>query len=410
MEVFLYIGLAIISFGLGFWFSWFRNYKQYEQMKTQLEKEIAKLEKDVIITRSELNFEKQSYQEKFKLIDVMKEGILEEFKNITNQKLLESSQRINQSTMSSLELVLRPFRETINKWEINLNEENKKQREEILNLKFLIEQVSTINSQISFEARNLTNALKGESKTRGTWGEWMMEKILESSGLIKGIHFEVQESFRTDEGNLLRPDIIIHLPANRDIVIDSKVSLISYERWINAETESIKEKALKDFLFDFEKQVKDLSQKSYQSIEALTQIDFVFLFVPIEGALSLYLENKPDSYQNLLKRNVLLVSPTTLILALRVTNFLWKTEKQNKNQKELTHIAGQVYDKIADFAKEFNSIGVAIDNAKKTFINSEKKLFSGSKSLIEKAKELKEFGADTTKELLLPKNGYDEEF
>ncbi|MCU0849273.1 MAG: DNA recombination protein RmuC [Spirochaetes bacterium] len=325
----------------------------------------------------------------------------EEFKNIANQVLLSNSGEFNRQTAEKLRDVLSPFKDQIEKFEKKIDDSRTKQIEESTSLKSQINQLSTLNVTLSDEARNLTNALKNESKTRGNWGEMILEKILESSGLIKNEHYTVQTSLKDEENNRLQPDVIIHLPENKHIIIDSKVSLVAYEKCCNAEEGAERDDYLKRHIDSIYTHVNNLSSKEYQKALGVNPPDFILMFIPIEPALVIALERDRDLFGHAWKKNIAIISPTTLIPTLKIIHNIWRQESQNKNALTIAVTGGKLYDKLHNFTEDLIQIGRCIDTAKGNYNEALKKLSSGRGNAISLAEKMKEMGAKASKQLPL---------
>jgi DNA recombination protein RmuC len=262
-----------------------------------------------------------------------------------------------------------------------------------------IKNLSDLNQQISKEANNLTNALKGQAKTRGNWGEIILETILEKSGLTRDREFFVQPSFTNDQGRRLQPDVVIAYPGERNVVIDSKVSLLAYERYASAETREEQELAAREHVASVKNHINDLSSKNYQDIYALKSLDFVMLFMPIEPAYMLAMQVEPNLWNQAYDRRVLLISPTNLIAALRMISNLWRVEYQNKNAMEIARQSGDLYDKFTGFLEDLQEIGTKLDATRKAYDSSVNKLTTGKGNLIRRAELIKALGAKTSKDI-----------
>ena len=256
-----------------------------------------------------------------------------------------------------------------------------------------------MNQQITQEAKNLTTALKGQSKTQGNWGEFILESILEKSGLVKGREYVVQESITAESGKRFQPDVIIKLPENRSIVIDSKVSLNAYEKYISNEDEHQKQLALREHINSIRSHTKNLNSKNYQNLYQLESLDFVLMFMPIEPAFALAVQNDPSIFNDAFEMNIVIVSPSTLLATLRTVESIWRQEKQNKNAMEIARQGGALYDKFVGFLEDLKSIGDRLDQAKGSYDNAWKKIKEGSGNLVSRAEKIKQLGAKVSKTL-----------
>ncbi len=331
----------------------------------------------------------ESLQEKFQI----------QFKNLANEILEEKTKKFTDQNKTNLKDILNPLKEKIGEFEKKVEETNKESIERNSALKEQISGLKDLNIKITKEAENLTKALKGESKTQGNWGEFILESILEKSGLVKGEQYEVQVSKTNEEGKRLQPDVIIKLPEQKNIIIDSKVSLTSYERYINSEDEREKALELKNHLMSIRSHLKGLSDKNYQNIYEIGSLDFVLLFMPIEPAFSLAVQNDAELFNDAYDKNIVIVSPTTLIATLRTISSIWRQENQNRNALEIARQGGQLYDKFKSFTDDLIKVGENLKTTQKSYELAMNKLSEGKDNLIRKTERIKELGAKATKTL-----------
>ncbi|HRG60606.1 MAG TPA: DNA recombination protein RmuC [Aliarcobacter cryaerophilus] len=286
--------------------------------------------------------------------------------------------------------------------ELMLDKESKQQYQLIIDNESILTEIKNLkelNNQISNDALNLTKALKGQNKIQGDWGEMILESILNQSGLRRDIEYKVQNSFRTSEGNLVRPDVIVHLPTNKDIIIDSKLSLNSYVDYFNSEDEIEKKESISRLINSIKNHIKDLSSKKYENIDSLRSLDFVLMFIPIEGAFSIALSQNSNIFEMALKSNIVIVSPTTLYSSLKVIENLWQDNRQSENAKEISKQAADLYDKFVGFLNDFEDIGKSIDKSKESYDKAINKLSSGRGNLISRSQKFLELGVKPTKEI-----------
>jgi DNA recombination protein RmuC len=261
-----------------------------------------------------------------------------------------------------------------------------------------------MNLQLSQDAHNLTNALKGQSKVQGDWGEFQLEVLLEKAGLQRGVHFIVQSSFRDDEGSLKRPDFIIHLPDDKHLIVDSKVSLTAFERYYNDPDTGQKDKHLKAHIDSIRAHVEDLSNKNYQSLSGIHSPDYLLMFIPLDAALTTATHADPKLFTDALDRNIVLVTSGSLLATMRTVSHLWRQEKQSKSVQEIARQSGLLYDKFVAFVEDLRSIGTRLDQARQSYDDAMNKLSSASRpgdTLIGKAERIRELGAKNTKSLPL---------
>jgi DNA recombination protein RmuC len=250
---------------------------------------------------------------------------------------------------------------------------------------------------MSEEANNLTKALKGDTKTQGNWGEFILESILEKSGLVKGREFVIQETVKSDDGSNLRPDVIVNLPDNKSMIIDSKVSLTAYEAYCSNDEKAVKERSLSEHINSIRRHIKGLSPKDYQNLYGLQSLDFVLMFIPIEPAFALAVQNDASLFYDAFEKNIVIVSPSTLLATLRTISSIWKQEKQNRNALEIAKKGGELYDKLVGFVDDLVEVGTRMKKAGESYESAMKKLTEGRGTIISKAENLKQLGAKSTK-------------
>jgi DNA recombination protein RmuC len=334
-----------------------------------------------------------------------------EFKNLANEILEEKTQKFTEQNKIKLDEILKPLGEKIRDFEKKVEETYDKESKQRFSLEREIKNLTDLNQQISKEASNLTNALKGQAKTRGNWGEIILESILEKSGLTLDREFFIQQSYTNEHGKRMQPDVIVAYPGERNVVIDSKVSLVAYERYSSAETKEEQDLAARDHLLSVKNHIADLSSKNYQDIYALKSLDFVMLFMPIEPAYMLAMQYDPNLWNWAYDRRILLISPTNLIAALRMIANLWRVEYQNKNAMEIARQSGELYDKFTGFLEDLQDVGAKIDATRKAYDASMNKLSTGKGNLIRRVENIKSLGAKAGKEIpksMLEKSGENE--
>ncbi len=376
------------------------DYKILNEEKNILERDYA-----VLHTRHE--DATSSHNEKIKLLDEAKETLKQQFSHLANEIFESKTKRFEESSQERLQLLLKPFREQITNFSKQTEERFVTENSERAVLRKELSQLRELNEQITQDARNLTNALKGENKTQGNWGEIVLERILEESGLREGMEYETQGSFKGEEGNTLRPDVIIHLPQEKDIVIDSKVSLVAYERFMSAESPEEKESALKQHLASINAHIKGLSEKKYEKLEGVHTLDFILLFMPIEGAFLLALEQDGTFFSRAYEKNIMIVSPSTLLVTLRTIEHIWRTERQEQNAQEIALQAENLYDKFVMFVDDLKKIGTQIGKTQESYENALNKLSTGRGNLLNRVESMKKLGLKPKKSL--PLLGEDDE-
>jgi len=341
--------------------------------------------------------QKISEQEK-NLIDIQKKFSME-FENLANRILEEKSLKFTEQNKSNIDDILRPLSEKIKDFEKKVNEVYISETKERASLSEQLRILHELNQQMSKEATNLTKALKGDNKILGNWGEFILESILEKSGLEKGREFTIQESIRGEDGILLRPDVIVKLPENKHMIIDSKASLTAYEMYCSTEDDEKREQYLVEHINSVKNHIKRLSPKTYQDLYGLNSLDFVLMFIPIEPAFALAVQIDNNIFNDAFERNIVLVSPSTLLATLRTIASIWKQEKQNKNALEIAKKGGELYDKFVGFVEDLVSVGNNIKSTKENYEKAMNKLVEGSGNLVSRAEKIKQLGAKATKSL-----------
>jgi DNA recombination protein RmuC len=360
----------------------------------ELAKEQAALKADWKNLQDKLADQKneiQQLQQKFSL----------EFKNLANEILEEKTKKFTEQNKLNLDELLKPLGEKIKDFEKKVNEVYINEAKERFSLKDEVKRLAELNQLISKEANNLTRALKGETKTQGNWGEMILESILEKSGLARDREYFIQASFTDNDGKRQQPDVIVKYPGDRTVVIDSKVSLVAYERFASAETEEDKIAASTEHLTSVKKHIQELGQKNYQHIYNIQSLDFVMMFLPVEPAYFLAIQSDSNLWSYAYDRRILLMSPTNLIAALKMVESMWRQENQNRNALEIARQSGELYDKFAGFLEDFQDLGKRIDATMRSYEDSMKKLYSGKGNLIRRAQAIRELGAKTSKNIPL---------
>ncbi|MBM87316.1 MAG: DNA recombination protein RmuC [Gammaproteobacteria bacterium] len=362
-----------------------------------LKNEIQSCREELAAVKTSLELERKRFDEKVALLNESREQLGASFKNIANEIFDDKSRKFTEANKETLGAVLEPFQDKIKQFEKRVEETYDKESKERFSLTKEIENLQKLNVRMSEEAVNLTNALRGDNKAQGSWGEFVLESILEKSGLVKGREYEVQVALKDEGGDKARPDVVVYLPESREIVIDSKVSLKAWDAYCAAEEEQTKQQALKQHITSIRNHVKLLSDKDYQNLSNINSLDYVFLFMPIEAAYSVALQEESDLFQYAFERNIIFVVPTTLLTSLKTVHNLWRLAQQNQNAKEIAEKAGALYDKFVAFVDDLDEIGARIDTSKKSFEKAKSKLISGRGNLINRAELLKNLGAKTSK-------------
>lgn len=362
---------------------------------------------------------KNSLAEQEENLTKLQEQFRQEFKVMASELLEDKSQKFTELNKSNMDQILKPLKENIESFKEKVQETYEKETRERQSLKDELGRLHELNQQMSLEANNLTSALKGQSQTQGAWGEMQLEMILEKSGLQKDVHYSVQESFRTEEGKQLRPDVVLKMPENKQLVIDSKVSLTDYERYCSANSPEEKLKAEKAHLTSLRSHIKELDSKRYQDLYQLNSVDFVLMFVPIESAFSLAVQSElaikgagQAIYQEALEKNVVIVTTSTLLATLRTVESIWRQDNQNRHALQIAKKSGDMFDKFVNFVGDLEKVGKQLESTQLTYSDAMKKLSTGRGHLVGRAEAIRKLGAKAAKTLspaILQMSGVDED-
>ena len=345
----------------------------------------------------------KNLQEKLTLqkeeLENLQQRFTKEFENLANKILDEKSQKFTEQNKTQLDIILNPLKDKIKDFEQKVDNAYKAESAERNSLKGEIKSLVELNKQISEEANNLVKALKGDTKKQGNWGELILEKILERSGLIKDEEYKMQVSTQNEIGNRIQPDAVIYLPDSKHIIVDSKVSLVAYEAMVNAPDDETREQALREHVISVRSHIKGLSEKSYQSSADFTSPDFVLLFMPIESSFGMAVQADNELFNFAWDRKIVIVSPSTLLATLRTISSIWKQERQTRNAMEIARQGGALYDKFKNFVDDLIEVGKKMDGAKTSYSEAMNKLSTGNGNIVKRIEELRKLGAKATKEL-----------
>jgi DNA recombination protein RmuC len=377
-----------------------------EQQINELKSELSEKERSLIELTSQYsaketelkNLSARLLEQKQELLEI-REKFNIEFRNLANEILEEKSKKFTEQNKTNLDELLKPLGEKIKDFEKKVTETYDKESKERFSLAREVKQLAELNQQISKEANSLTQALKGESKTQGNWGEVILESILERTGLRKGYEYTVQDSYTTDVNRRYQSDVIVHYPGDRSIVIDSKVTLTAYENYISAENDSSRETALKAHITSVKNHINELASKNYQDIEEIKTLDFVVMFMPIEPAYLLAIQHEPQLWNYAYEKRILLISPTNLVAVLKMIESLWKQEFQNRNVLEIARQGGELYDKFVGLIDDLIDMGNKLRQTQKSYEASMNKISTGKGNLVKKAQDLQKLGVKTKKQL-----------
>ena len=387
--------------------------EQFQLERTQFEKqlEITNEDKEKIradkealaiqLTKKETDFENlwERNKEQKQEVEQLQEKFTKEFENLANEILEEKTSKFTEQNKENLVNLLNPLQEKIQLFEKKVEDTHKESIDYHAALRQQIVGLTAMNEQMSKETLNLTKALKGDSKMQGNWGELILERVLEKSGLEKDREYFVQASFVNEEGNRVFPDVVINLPDGKKMIVDSKVTLTSYERYINEEDDDLKAQHLKEHVLSINRHVEQLSNKNYHDLYEIESPDFVLLFIPIESAFAIALNEDTNLYNKAFEKNIVIVTPSTLLATLRTIDSMWTNQKQQENALEIARQAGALYDKFHGLWTDLITVGKKLDDAKSGYSDAMNKLIDGSGNLITRVENLKKMGAKAKKSL-----------
>ena len=369
-----------------------------QQQQSELTAQMASL-------RTELDQQRNAATDKIKTLEETRQQLSREFELLANRIFDEKTERFNKNSKTTLDTALSPLKEQLKDFKQKVEDVYDKDSKERISLSAELGQLKQLNQQMSTDAINLTKALKGDNKAQGNWGEVILERVLEESGLHKGREYETQVSLKANEGRSQQPDVIIRLPENKDLIIDSKVSLVHYERYCNSEDSIAREQALKEHINSVRTHIKGLSIKNYEGLEGLRTLDFVLIFIPIESAFMAAFEHDQAMFRDAYEKNIIVVGPTTLLATLRTIQSIWRYERQNKNAEEIARQAGAMHDKFAGFVADLDKISDYLTKANQAHGSAMNKLTTGKGNLVASTKRLGTLGARVKKVLPPSVNG-----
>ncbi len=377
-----------------------------QKLRQELDKDMQLTQQRIVELTNQLGIrttENTGLQEKLNEQKVELQKLQEQFtaafENLANRIFEEKSKKFTEQNRTQIDDILKPLGEKIKDFEKKVSDGFENEIREKASLKEQLSQLHLLNQQMSKDAQNLTNALKGESKTRGNWGEFILESILEKSGLVRDREYFLQQSLTTEDGKRLQPDVVIHLPEGKHLVIDSKVSLVAYERITSSETDEERMLALKEHLVAVRRHIKELSDKNYHQLYDLQSLDFVLLFIPVEPAFATAVQGDPGIFEEAFDKNIVIVSPSTLLATLRTVASIWRQEQQNRHALEIARQGGALYDKFVGFTEDLLAVGKKMNEAKTGYDEAMKKLSSGAGNLVKRAEDIKKLGAKASKSL-----------
>ncbi|TVR16931.1 MAG: DNA recombination protein RmuC [Balneolaceae bacterium] len=359
----------------------------------------ADAEKELTLRTADLKYLKERLTDQKQEVEKLQEQFRFEFKHLANEILEEKSKKFTEQNKEKLDQLLKPLGEKITEFQKRVEDTHREDLKGRSALDQHLKMLQEMNQKMSTEAKNLTKALKGDTKQQGNWGEVILQRILEKSGLRKGFEYTAQESFTSEDGRRSQPDVIVSLPDEKKLVIDSKVSLTAYEKYSSTEDTDETQAFLKQHIASLRAHVKNLSSKNYEQIHGFKSPDFVLLFIPIEPAFTVAMQNDQDLYNEAFERNIIIVSPTTLLATLATIQNVWKQEYQNRNAMEIARRGGLLYDKFVGFVDNLKDVGKRIRQTEQAYDSAMNQLSDGAGNLVGQAEKLRELGANASKKL-----------
>ncbi|MEQ3656999.1 MAG: DNA recombination protein RmuC [Dokdonia sp.] len=378
---------------------------QLQAVRTESNEQIENIRKEKDFFQNELTARNVAFEnleermhEKSKELEQLQEKFTKDFELVANKILEEKTNKFTLQNAEKLDHILKPFKEKIENFEKKVEATNKEAIDRTAALREQIKGLTALNEQMSKEATNLTKALKGDSKIQGNWGELVLERVLEKSGLEKDREYVIQQSFTREDGSKVLPDVVIHLPDNKKMIVDSKVSLVAYERYMSEEDETLKAQALQQHVASLKRHVQQLGEKNYHDLYQMESPDFVLLFIPIEPAFAIALNTDGQLYNKAFEKNIVIVTPATLLATLRTIDSMWNNEKQQQNALEIATQAGRLYDQFVNLTDDLIKVGNQLNTVQGSYDSTMKKL-TGKGNLIKKVEGLKKLGIKQKKHL-----------
>jgi DNA recombination protein RmuC len=408
--IFLVLIALLVATLIALYVIWQRNEEAQKVEKSRCEARIVELEESLASSQQNFNEERIAHVRTQSERDALKQSLEQlrteretsertmksEFKNLANEILVEHQHHLRQANRDSLDLLLKPFKDNITEFRERVERIYAHENEQRGALKNELDNLIKLNQQMTSSAANLTDALRGNSKVQGDWGEAYLETILESTGLVKGIHYYIQQNIKGEEGQNLRPDVVLSLPEERSIVIDSKVSLTAYVRYTEAESEAERRQALAEHVQSVKKHVQELALKEYQKL--INSPDFVIMFIPTEPAFLEALKEDNTIWEEAYRRKIIISSPTNLFALLKMVGDMWRRDEQTKNQAEIVDKATKLYEQLVVFTEQLDGVGSALDTAKSKYDEAYKRLHTGNNNIVRLGERLKKLGLPTKKQ------------
>ncbi|KJY84408.1 DNA recombination protein RmuC [Vibrio galatheae] len=371
--------------------------QQYAQDLNQAREQKSQLEAQLREQEARHEQQNKANQEKLQLLEQAEERLKQQFEQLANQLFEAKTAKVDQQNRQSLDILLSPLKEQLEGFKKQVNDSFNQEAKERHTLVHELKNLQRLNEQMTKEALNLTQALKGDNKQQGNWGEVVLARVLAESGLREGHEYQTQVSLQNEAGKRYQPDVIVHLPQEKQVVVDSKMALVAYERYFNAETDAQRDKALSDHLLALRAHIKGLSQKDYHQLKGIQSLDYVLMFIPVEPAFQVAIQADPSLVKDAMEQNIILVSPTTLLVALRTIDNLWRNDRQNQNAKLIAERASKLYDKLRLFVDDMENLGGALDRANQSYQGAMNKLATGRGNVIRQAESFKQLGVEVKK-------------
>jgi DNA recombination protein RmuC len=376
-----------------------RDKENLAALRDQLTSEQQRLSNQVAELTTTLELERSQTGEKLELLKNDEIRLTNRFETLASAILEDKTKRFTEQNQTNLNQLLEPLKIKISEFQGEVHKVYVQEGKDRSALAEQVKQLMALNNQLSKDAHNLTSALKGQAKAQGNWGELILERVLEASGLRKGHEYDVQESHTRADGSRAQPDVVVHLPEDRHLIVDAKVSLTAYEEHANAETDHQRDAAMKRHLDSVRAHIRELSEKNYQQLYGLQSLDFVLMFIPVEPAFMLAISHDSDLWQDAWEKNVLLVSPSTLLFVVRTVAHLWRQEQQSRNAQEIASQGGKLYDKLVGFVEDLENLGTKLKQAQSAYDGAYNKFSEGRGNVIRQAEQLKNLGVKPTKHL-----------
>lgn len=402
----LFFGLLLVFAGIAVWLLMRQQVNQLKQQLQQQQQQNQTLLERAQYAESQLHtqratalHERRSAEEKIRLLQASEERLTQQFENLANKIFEQKSQGFQQQNQQTLAATLEPFKQQLDSFKRQVQQQYTDETKERSALKTELVSLRELNRQMAQEAEALTKALKGDTKQQGNWGELVLERILEQSGLREGHEYNTQSHHRDEQGRAFKPDVVVHLPNQKDVVIDSKVSLSAYERYFNSDDQAHKEQLLQEHVHSLKQHIKQLGKKNYQNLEGIRTLDYVLMFIPVEPAFLLAVDREPELIRLALDHQIMLVSPTNLLVALRTIHNIWQYEYQNRNAEKIAIEAAKLYDKFVGFIDDLEKVGSSLQTLDNRYQDAMKKLSSGRGNLVSRVEKFREMGVQTSKRI-----------